>query len=232
MNLLSRFALARSAGALLANNRPTAVSASDGYARWAPVYPPRAHNPLMEAERSIVAPLFVSVRARRALDVGTGTGRNLLLLQEAGVRSVVGIDLSAAMLSCGNGHFPRVRGDACVLPFRRCAFDLVSSSLMCGDLADLRPWIAEAARVLVRGGHLVYSDFHPAWAAARWRRTFTGADGRRYELPVHHHAIDDHLALIAGAGLEIRAIREPKIPGGAAPVVAVFHAVKGPAEPS
>ena len=46
------------------------------------------------------------------------------------------------------------------------------------------------------------------------------------ELPYHPHAIEQHLALLEGASLSIRTIREPRAPAGAAPVVAVFHAVK------
>jgi malonyl-CoA O-methyltransferase len=196
----------------------------DAYARWAPVYPPRAHNAVMEAEASIVEPLIRSLRPRRALDVGTGTGRNLPLLSAAGAAVAIGVDLSAPMLSHGVGRFPRVRGDARRLPFRPGAFDLVLSSLMCGDLDDLATWLAEVAGVLSRGGHLVYSDFHPSWSAAGWRRTFTGGDGRKYELPLLAHTIDEHVELIGRCGLQLRAIREPRLPGHANPVVVVLHA--------
>ncbi len=70
------------------------------YALWAETYPPRPHNPLMEAEQSVVgADARSAAAAPRALDVGTGTGRYLPLLQSAGARLVVGIDLSLAMLA-------------------------------------------------------------------------------------------------------------------------------------
>ena len=78
---------------------PTEVSLEDGYARWAPLYPPRPHNALMEVESKVVASLFRAIGPRRALDVGTGTGRNLALLEAAGARSAIGVDLSTAMLS-------------------------------------------------------------------------------------------------------------------------------------
>jgi malonyl-CoA O-methyltransferase len=198
----------------------------DGYALWAETYPPHAHNPLMQAEEAVVAPIIASIAPVRALDVGTGTGRNLKLLASSGARLVVRIDRSMPMLGRMNAGDPRVCADARGLPFPDRAFDLVCASLMAGDIERLGDWIGEATRVLAPGGHLVYSDFHPAWTAERWRRTFQTADGRSFELAFFPHAIEEHLRLLAGAALVVRTIREPRVPGHPSPVVVVFHAVK------
>lgn len=206
--------------------RVARVTSSAGYALWAPSYPPRPHNAVMEAEQAMVAPLLHTCRGRRALDVGTGTGRNLALLGEAGVPMAVGIDLSHAMLSRAAESSCRVRGDACRLPFKTGAFDIVTSSLMCGDIEDLATFIGEAARVLVPGGHMIYSDFHPLWQTRGWRRTFETADGRQYELPFWPHAIEHHLEQLDASGIEVCAIREPRVQPRAAPVVVVFHGTK------
>jgi malonyl-CoA O-methyltransferase len=204
----------------------TRVPPREGYAVWAESYPPRPHNRLMATEQEIVEPIIKSISPHRALDVGTGTGRYLTLLRAAGAAFVVGVDLSLPMLQHGDGQLPRVCGDACRLPFRDGQFDLVCSSLMVGDVADLGSWIGEATRVLAPGGHLVYSDFHPSWSSQQWRRTFRAADGRQFELSYFPHSIDDHLERLARAELEIRAIREPRVVGRATPIVAIFHATK------
>ena len=127
---------------------------------------------------------------------------------------------------CALHERPRVCGDACGLPFRDVSFDLVCSSLMAGDVPDLRAWVREATRVLAPGGHLIYSDFHPSWASRRWRRTFRDAAGRRRELAYFPHQIEEHLAALKASPLAVRAIREPRVPDRPAPVVVVFHAVK------
>ena len=203
-----------------------AVPPHDGYALWAPNYPPRPHNPLMETEQSIIAPIIASLSPKRALDVGTGTGRYLPLLAAAGARRIVGLDLSLPMLghnACGR---PRVCADARRLPFPDRTFDLVCASLMAGDLEDLGPLVREAARVLTPGGHLVYSDFHPSWNRERWRRTFRAVDGRQIVLKYFPHSIDQHLRWLEDAPFDVRTIREPRIGGRTKPVVVVFHAVK------
>ena len=228
------------------------LSAHEAYELWADTYPPIAHNPLMRVEQQAVEPLLAHVRARRALDVGTGSGRYVPLLAATGASVVAGLDFSLAMLRRGSGRVPtelragavRVCGDACRLPFRRGAFDLINASLMVGDIADIGAWSREIARVLVGGGHLIYSDFHPSWAQSGWSRTFRSANGELHSLSFNPHAIDDHLAALQDAGLRVRTIREPRFaaatgeadPGvedfrrrwGNPPVVVVFHAVKEP----
>ena len=127
------------------------------------------------------------------------------------------------------------------LPFARRKFDLVNASLTVGDVVDLRAWTTEMARVLDRGGHLVYSDFHPSWTQHGWKRTFRDRDGETHELAFAAHSIEDHLAALDAAGLRPAAIREPRFrddsdPAVTAfrrrwrnpPVVVVFHAVKQP----
>jgi malonyl-CoA O-methyltransferase len=196
------------------------------YELWAETYPAEAHNPLMTAEQAIVARIIAHVRAKRALDVGTGSGRYLPILGAA-ARTVVGVDLSMAMLRRGPGHHC-VRADARVLPFRSAAFDLVNASLMVGDVADVRVWTREMARVLSTAGHLVYSDFHPSWTELGWQRTFRANDGMLRTIRFVPHSIDEHLSALAAAGLSVAAIREPRLAvrGISTPVLAIFHAVK------
>jgi malonyl-CoA O-methyltransferase len=214
------------------------LSPRAAYELWADTYPAVAHNPLMRIEQEMVEPLLAQLPAKRALDVGSGSGRYLPLLESTGASIVPGLDFSLAMLTRSAGR-ARVCGDACRLPFRCASFDLVNASLMVGDIADLGGWMREMARVLAGGGHLVYSDFHPSWAQQGWSRTFRAADGAMHDVSFNPHSLDDHLAAIADAKLRVVAVREPRFRDerdpavrafqrrwGNPPVVAVFHAVK------
>jgi malonyl-CoA O-methyltransferase len=196
-----------------------------GYALWAETYPPRAHNQLMRVEQSAMEALWKPLSVERALDVGTGTGRNLRLLADEGVTTRIGLDQSTAMLRRADESRARlIAGDAGALPFAAEAFDLVIASLMAGDLPDLRLFIGEASRVLRRGGSLVYSDFHPSWAERNWERTFESADGSKWRLRYHPHSLDDHQHALGGAALETVALEEPLLEGR--PVLVVLRAVK------
>jgi malonyl-CoA O-methyltransferase len=219
------------------------LPARQAYELWAETYPPVAHNPLMRVEQEVVEPILGHIHATRALDVGTGSGRYLPLLRATGAAPVCGLDFSLAMLRRGGAMTGRVCADACRLPFRRGAFDLINASLMVGDIADLGLFAREMARALRSGGHLVYSDFHPSWAQCGWSRTFRSGAGELHDLSFNPHSIDDHLSALARAGLRVRAIREPRFGAsrddepdirafrrrwGNPQVVVVFHAVKEP----
>jgi len=210
----------------------------------------------MRLEQEIVEAILMTLRPRRALDVGTGSGRYLQILARTDAVRVVGVDFSMAMLRRAKVAQPfraaepaglkpcathLAGADARRLPFARRSFDLVNASLTVGDVVDLQAWTAEMARVLGRGGHLVYSDFHPSWTQHGWIRTFRDRDGETHELTFAAHSIEDHLAALDAAGLRPAAIREPRFrddsdPAVTAfrrrwrnpPVVVVFHAVKQP----
>jgi malonyl-CoA O-methyltransferase len=182
------------------------------YDRWAPLYPPVAHNALMQAEENAVIPQLQCRPAARALDAGAGTGRYTSRLHAAGASLVVSLDWSPAMLRHHAGGGVRVCADARRLPFESGTFDLVNASLMAGDIGDLRPWLGELARVLTPGGRIVYSDFHPAWHARGWQRTFLDEDGATVVLPCASHAVGDHHDAWSAAGVRLMTMHEVEVP--------------------
>lgn len=99
------------------------------------------------------------------LDVGCGPGATA---RAAGpfVGRVIALDLSHAMLGAlalesrraGRLVPPRVRGDACSLPFRDGAVQLVACRHAARHFGGLSTFLAEASRVLARGGRLAIVD--------------------------------------------------------------------------
>lgn len=211
--------------------RTPVLEARAAYARWAPVYPARAHNALMRAEQRVTEALLGRIRAERVLDVGTGTGRYRPVLARWGARRIVGLDFSWEMLTAGRdtGAGVLVCGDAVALPIADAVFDLALASLMVGDIADLTQWVAEIHRVLRPGGHLVFSDFHESWAADGWRRTLEDRSGRRFEIPYHPRSIRDHRCVLERGGFIVDEVRETGLDGETGVAAETFrHRWKNP----
>ncbi|NUM74386.1 methyltransferase domain-containing protein [candidate division KSB1 bacterium] len=185
---------------------------TEAYARWAATYPPVPHNLLMEMEQAAMLELLPEVRNKVALDLACGSGRYVNHLRARGAANVIGLDLSREMLAAAPSPQKKLlQGDLCALPLASAAFDLVVCGLAVGHVENLHSVIAEAGRVLHAGGDLLYSDFHPFGALAGWRRTFRATDGREYAVRHFTHWFEDHVAACRAAGLEITAVREPKI---------------------
>ncbi|HEY6475928.1 MAG TPA: class I SAM-dependent methyltransferase, partial [Polyangia bacterium] len=145
----------------------------EAYARLADGYLPEAHNPFMQLEEATMLGLLPNVAGKTALDVGCGTGRYLRLLQGRGAALAIGLDLSAEMLGKAQGVAPIARADLRALPVATRRFDVVTSGLAIGHVAELAAAVAEMARVLIPGGVLLYSDFHPSARLAGHTRSFT-----------------------------------------------------------
>jgi malonyl-CoA O-methyltransferase len=162
------------------------VSAREGYALWADTWD-ATPSPIVALERRALLPLIGSLHPRRAIDVGCGTGRWTERL------CAIGVDLSPAMLAIAAAK-SGLRGrlavaDATSIPIASSAADLVLCALTLGHLSDPVAAIREFARILMPGGVLLLTDFHPAAAAHGWRRTFRRG-GQVYELENHAYTLD------------------------------------------
>jgi SAM-dependent methyltransferase len=124
-----------------------------------------AYRPVHDA---VLHALGRGTRGRRVLDVGCGTGELLRRVTAAfpGTK-VVGCDFSAGMLrraAAKGGTAQWVRGDACRLPFRSAAFDVVLSTEAFHWFPDQDHALREFRRVLVPGGRLLVALVTPPWA--------------------------------------------------------------------
>jgi SAM-dependent methyltransferase len=149
------------------------------------------------------------VEGRRVMEVGAGSGRDLLALVREGAVGVV-LDYSPASLALVRRQALEqglpvllVRADALRMPFREGAFDVVFHQGLLEHFRDPMPLLRENARVTRRGGRVVVDvpqTFHAytlmkqalmaidRWFAG-WETQFTPRELER---------------LIAASGLEVR----------------------------
>jgi SAM-dependent methyltransferase len=171
---------------------------------------------------------------RRTLDLGCGEGRLGRFLQSLG-HQVTGVDAAPTMVRLAASHdspAPAVVGDATALPFADETFDLVVAYMCLHDIDRMPAAVAEASRVLERGGRLCLAIPHPVNSAGSFEGRDAGApfviDGSYLaprpadwsasrggvQLTFHseHRPLQAYSRALEAAGLLIEAIREPAAP--------------------
>ena len=139
--------------------------AKDPYRKSAAHYD-RFVGPLTNALRHRGVNMYPPKRGMKVLEVGCGTGSNLMLYRQAGC-SVYGIDLSPSMLEVaytklGEGADLQL-GDASSMPYQKNFFDLVIAMFLLHDMpSEIRPAVMrEMIRVTKQEGRILITDFHP-----------------------------------------------------------------------
>ena len=120
-----------------------------------------------EVERALVSRL-PHEPIKSLLDIGTGTGRVLQLLEHH-VDHGLGVDLSREMLAVARAnlaepryaHYALRQADMYQLPVAEGSFDLVVLHMVLHFSDRPADVIAEAARALAPGGHFLIVDFAP-----------------------------------------------------------------------
>jgi ubiquinone/menaquinone biosynthesis C-methylase UbiE len=181
----------------------------DAYEHWAADYPPIPHNPLMRAEQRTMLRHWPDLAGCRALDLACGSGRYALLMAKD-ARQVVAVDFSPSMLSQVTSA-SKVRAEMSRLPFRSATFHAVICGLAVAHTPDLDAWMSEVARVLIPGGELLYSDFHPEAARVGMTRSFKDRAGRRRDVPHRRYDMQAHRQAALAAGLTIQAMDEIRV---------------------
>ena len=176
VNLLPRddATLARDRGRMEAIKQARAEAAAsyfrDNAAQWDEI---RAlHIADSEVEQALVA-LLPQGTIGDLLDLGTGTGR-MLVVAGARAQRAVGIDYSREMLAVARANLDRAAlhhcqvryGDLYQLPLPDAAFDVAVMHQVLHYLEDPVDALREAARVLRGGGQLIIADFSPHQVAA------------------------------------------------------------------
>jgi ubiquinone/menaquinone biosynthesis C-methylase UbiE len=188
----------------------TVKATLEAYERWARVYPPVAHNPLMRGEQAAMLELLPAVAGSRVLDLACGSGRYSRLLLEANAGQVVALDFCIPMLQ-QVASASRVCGSMMQLPFQANSFDCVISGLALGHATDIYPWMCEIARVLRPGGCLLYSDFHPQAARAGMTRSFKDDADETWTVPHRAYDLECQQQAVAAAGLTIQALSQIRV---------------------
>jgi SAM-dependent methyltransferase len=201
--------------AALAESLGSEYGVEDGYAQWSQTYDRPLR--LFAIEGPPVQRLLDGLAPGEVLDAACGTGRYAAYLAARG-HAVTGVDQSTDMLELARQKVPGGRflpGDLTALPLDDASVDAAVCALALVHVADVRPAIAELARVVRPGGRIVISDVHPVLVMLGWQAQFPTTDGRGF-LRLHPHLVSDYVAGALAAGLAVAAMEEcPLTPEGA-----------------
>ncbi|MFI6213584.1 methyltransferase domain-containing protein [Nocardia brasiliensis] len=197
------------------------VDTVTGYRIWSARYD-EPGNAAFDIDTPVVQRLVDALPVGAVLDAACGTGRHAGWLVERG-HQVIGVDSSPEMLGKARALVPQAEfrtGDLHDLPVSDDAVDLIVCALALNHNSALEPILAEFARVLRPGGHLVIADTHPdavAFGSVPTVRDSTGQPGR---LPVYRYLVGDYLRAALPLGFQLRHCEEPELPAGPTPAPA------------
>ena len=186
------------------------LSLADGYDGWALTYDGE-DNGCFPMRDDVLQPMLDRLTPGRVLDAACGTGAVARQLLDRG-HDVVGVDLSEGMLARARQAAPAARllvGDITELPLPDAGVDHVVCSLALAHLSDLRPFFAEAARVMRPGGHLLLLDTRGHFiGSTRYPLVKHAPDGRVGYVAGYSHGLGDYLRAALPHGYVVRACEE------------------------
>ena len=181
------------------------------YDRWSAIYD-AYDNPMVETAGHALSALRPFWQGRRVFEFGCGTGRNLAAMAAGGAARIGGCDLSEGMLARARdrlGATAALRRHDLGAPLGESpgAWDAGLFCLVLEHVADPVPVLADAARLVGPGGHVLVIEIHPFLAEGGTAAHFRD-DGGLVEMPTFAHRFDGLLNAFSSAGLVLAHCRE------------------------
>jgi SAM-dependent methyltransferase len=170
------------------------VDTVEGYRVWSETYD-EPRNGLFDFEEPVVREILDARSTGVAVDAACGTGRYAEYLAARG-HQVIGVDSSPDMLAQARIRVPQADfrpGDLHDLPLADDAVDIVVCALALNHVPALGPVMAEFARVLRPGGHVVISDAHHESVSLGSIPSVLGPGGQPGRLSTYRHLAGDYL---------------------------------------
>lgn len=192
-----------------------------GYRQWADGYDAQlgyeeefGRGRMFPEAEGVIREIVDTRPAGAALDAACGTGRVAAYLRARG-HQVIGVDSSPDMLAVARKRVPDGdfrEGVLERLPLRDDSVDVAVCTLALCHVPDLRPVMAEFARVLRPGGDLLISDMHVEQVFRGSVVKALGPGGEPGLVATYRHQPGDYLRAALAAGLRVRRCEEPARP--------------------
>ena len=190
--------------------REVALGVAEAYDLWAASYD-RDDNPMVFMASRALEPALATVAGESVVEFGCGTGRNLLALRRSGAARLIGLDLSPGMLGAArasgaaDGLF--LHDMAARSPLDSGSADHALFCLSLEHVADLRPPLEEAMRLLRPGGRITIVEIHPFLSLAGAKAHFRLGE-EEIHMPTFPHRFADYLNAFAAIGARVDSCRE------------------------
>ena len=168
------------------------IRVKDAYRLWAEPYDNQPDNLVLAMEDEVFTTLLhrISISGKRVVDIGCGTGRHWNALLNAHPAQLIGVDVSAEMLSQLKRKFPDALVFNDLSKIEDHSADVIVSTLTIGHIADIENAFREWHRILKPGGEIVVTDFHPEGFRKGMTRTFKHKTST-IEVENYYHSVED-----------------------------------------
>ncbi|MCC6277891.1 MAG: class I SAM-dependent methyltransferase [Oligoflexia bacterium] len=189
------------------------VGVIEGYDQWVKTYDSE-DNPLIFLVEENLGELLGAVKGQKIIELGCGTGRNLVQILNLGAQFVLGFDISDGMLARAraklNPKFSKLllQDMQSTWPVQDESFDVVLESLALEHLANVDFFFQEAHRVLKPGGKALLFEIHPIFHRQGKAAHYDDENGTKSQLPSFHHSVEDYHQSAIQAGLKLENLWE------------------------
>lgn len=187
------------------------VSVQDGYREWLPSYEASVDDAMDLALLERIETIQWS-RARRAVDLGCGTGRTAAWLRTKGVDHIDGVDVTPEMLDAApvrGAHERLVEADVRATGLDAATYELAVCCLVDEHLDELSGLYREARRLLRDDGMFTLVGYHPAFIMRTGMPThYDTRGGEHVAIETHVHLLSEHFAAAGDVGFTALELHE------------------------